>query len=75
MCCNDTAPRARGKLSTIPVDNSADKFQGTGNFCWIRLLSPICLIFRQFNKALILFEKIMNNMQNTEIISIFVTFG
>ncbi|WP_294612181.1 hypothetical protein [uncultured Roseovarius sp.] len=73
LCCNDTAPRARGKLSTVLVDNSEDKFRGTRNFRWIQQPSLICLKNRRFDKLLYPLYKILGVVQNIENVEVFVT--
>jgi hypothetical protein len=40
--------RTRGKLSTLSVDNLAEKFSGASKFPCFRRVSLICLFFRHF---------------------------
>jgi hypothetical protein len=72
-CCNVPQSGARGKLSTIPVDNPGDKFRKPGKFPLIRRASPVCPIFRQLFIMLIIKNKIIENGQIIENIALFVT--
>ena len=55
--CNVSHVKARGKLSTVSVDNSAEKISGSRNFLGFLALSLMCLFFRHISKALFLNEK------------------
>jgi hypothetical protein len=55
--CNVSNAKARGKLSTVSVDNSAEKISGSRNFLGFLALSLMCLFFRHIVNTLFLNEK------------------
>jgi len=71
--CNVPGAKARGKLSTIPVDKSGDKFRPTGKILLIRLASLKCLLFGQLRNMLIMNGKFIFCGQIVEIIKLSVT--
>jgi hypothetical protein len=71
--CNDKGPSARGKKSTVSVDNIAEKFSGAQNFSCFSPRATVCLIFRQTFKALILMQRISRIRQTPDKSQEFVT--
>jgi hypothetical protein len=73
--CNEPWAGARGKLSTVSVDNLAEKISSARNFRCFRPDSVICLFFRQDSKYLILNDIIFTLWQTLEKSGLFVTKG
>jgi hypothetical protein len=64
--CTEPWAGARGKLSTVSVDNSAEKISGEPFFRCFQAGSLECPIFRQFCKALISFQRFFKSGQIPE---------
>src|SRR5690606_5736754 len=71
--CNEPRAGARGKLSTVSVDNPAEKICRPRDSCCFRLDSVICLNIRQNRKLLISKERFFNVWQTLEKSGLFVT--
>jgi hypothetical protein len=71
--CTEPRAGARGKLSTVSVDNFAEKISGAQDSCGIRGDSVICLKNRQFFKPLKTQGRFLTSWQTLGISGLFVT--
>jgi hypothetical protein len=63
MAAMISGARAREKLSTVSVDNLAEKISGEANFPCFRPGSLICLKFMRLDNALIQKKRFLTNWQ------------